>query len=222
MRLHRATPFLAALAFAALGAGTAVAGPIAALPPSKAERAVQRIVLKKKRKLDRAKLAVRTDRKSRRKLLVEDHVLPPEPVDAPDAVEAVFEERVERQIDRQEHKIARTKMSLGRARAAADRLERKRRASVPRAGDIVSIGRWIQSLGYEVSEHPAFGGVCDCHGGTDHYAGKALDVNDYSGDEPARLDALAAKLEPLLHAGFVKDILWRTEGHYDHLHVAVP
>ena len=110
---------------------------------------------------------------------------------------------------------------LGGARQS-DRLEPERLAGVPRAGDIVSIGRWIQSLGYEVSEHPAFGGVCDCHGGTDHYAGKALDVNDCSASETAGLDALAAKLEPLRRAGYVKDVLCRTEGHYDHRHVAVP
>jgi hypothetical protein len=109
-----------------------------------------------------------------------------------------------------------------RLESHADRLKKERFASVPSAGDIVSIGRWIQSLGYEVSEHPAFGGVCDCHSGTDHYAGKALDVNDYSGNEMARLDTLDAQLEPLKRAGHVKDVLWRTAGHYDHLHVAVP
>jgi hypothetical protein len=139
-----------------------------------------------------------------------------------DAFEAVFESRVERKIRRRERQISRTRESIESVQAQAVRLAKERLASVPRGGDIVSIGRWIQSLGYEVSEHPAFGGVCDCHGGTDHYAGKALDVNDYSGSEMARLDALDARLEPLKRAGHVKEVLWRTDGHYDHLHVAVP
>jgi hypothetical protein len=38
----------------------------------------------------------------------------------------------------------------------------------------------------------------------------------------ARLDTLDAQLEPLKRAGHVKDVLWRTAGHFDHLHVAVP
>jgi hypothetical protein len=215
-------PFLTAFACTVLRAGTAVAGPISPPPPSKAERAAQRLVLKKKRKLLRAKLTVRKERKSRRKLFLEPSVALAEPVVSADAFEAVFEKPVERRIRGQERRITRTRKSLVRLESHADRLEKERLVSVPSAGDIVSIGRWIQSLGYEVSEHPAFGGVCDCHGGTDHYAGKALDVNDYSRSEATRLDALHAELAPLKRAGYVKDVLWRTEGHYDHLHVAAP
>ena len=179
--------------------------------------------MKNKRKLVRARIAIQKERRSKQKLFVEPSFLPAEPAVSSNAVEALFEGEVERRIDRQERRITTTRKSLERAQGRAGQLEQERLATaVPGGGDIVSIGRWIQSLGYEVSEHPAFGGVCDCHSGTDHYAGKALDVNDRSGSEMARLDALAAKLEPLLHFGYVKDVLWRTEGHYDHLHVAVP
>jgi hypothetical protein len=222
MRLHWVTPFFTALACALLAAGTAVAGPISTPLPSKAERAAKRVVLKKKRKLIRAKIAIRKERKSKRKLFLQPPVILAEPVVSADAFEAVFETQVERKIRRQKRELTRTRESVERARERARRLEEQRLASVPSAGDIVSIGRWIQSLGYEVSEHSAFGGVCDCHSGTDHYAGKALDVNDYSGSEMTRLDALHAQLEPLMRAGYVKGVLWRTEGHYDHLHVAVP
>jgi hypothetical protein len=58
--------------------------------------------------------------------------------------------------------------------------------------------------------------------GTEHYAGKAVDVNDRRGSEMAGLDALDAKLKPLERRRYVKDVLWRTAGHYNHLHVSVP
>ena len=102
-------------------------------------------------------------------------------------------------------------------------LERKREAAerkrCRRPANIVVLGHCIQARGYDVGEHPAFGGVSPVHHGPCHYAGKALDVNDGAGEsaaEMASLDRLAAWLRTLPRAW----VLWRTVGHFNHLHVA--
>lgn len=64
---------------------------------------------------------------------------------------------------------------------------------------IKKLGRWLQDLGFDVGENPAFGGVAPVH--TDnsyHYKGKALDVNYGGGgrweNEAQALDWLERKL----------------------------
>jgi hypothetical protein len=82
---------------------------------------------------------------------------------------------------------------------------------------IVALGRWLQSQGFHVSEHPAFGGVRYRHAHYpphDHYSGGALDVNHDQGNEMGALDVLAGQLQA---AGW--RVIWRTTDHYDHLHV---
>jgi hypothetical protein len=93
------------------------------------------------------------------------------------------------------------------------------------AGGIVALGRQLQREGYEVGEHPAFGGVAPVHTtGSYHYRGQALDVNDdlppfASGSgEPGSLDRLYARLKRMRG---VVELLWRVANHYDHLHVAM-
>ena len=45
-------------------------------------------------------------------------------------------------------------------------------------GGIVGLGRQLQQQGFQVGEHPAFGGVGGSHvQGSYHYSGQALDVN---------------------------------------------
>lgn len=82
---------------------------------------------------------------------------------------------------------------------------------------IVALGNWLRSKGYDVGQHPAFGGVARVHMPTSlHYAGQALDVNadGMSGGEAAAFDRLAPAL---IKAGWAT--IWRGPGHYDHLHV---
>lgn len=87
--------------------------------------------------------------------------------------------------------------------------------------DIVAIGRQLQAMGYHVSEHPQFGGVNPVHTQKSyHYRGRAIDVNWYpSTDEPAMLDRLHDWIKA--NVGTYRELLWRTKGHYDHLHLAL-
>jgi hypothetical protein len=84
--------------------------------------------------------------------------------------------------------------------------------------DIVALGVFLQSLGFHVSEHPAFGGVCyTCHVTNSwHYRNGAIDVNYYLGDEMAAIDAIVGHIRAL---GY--HVLWRVEDHFDHLHVDI-
>lgn len=89
--------------------------------------------------------------------------------------------------------------------------------------DIVSIGRDLQQRGLRVAEHPSFGGVSNVHRGRGHYEGRAIDINAIAGrdvDNPraaATLDALETELQ-----GKGLTVLWRTTGHYGHMHAEVP
>ena len=90
-------------------------------------------------------------------------------------------------------------------------------SEVAGAGSITALGSVLQKYGYIVGEHPAFGGVSSGHtNGSYHYVGQALDIN-HAGNEPGYLDSLAAALSK---NGNVVELIWRAEGHYDHLHVA--
>lgn len=91
------------------------------------------------------------------------------------------------------------------------------------AGALVDIGRKLQSQGFRVSEHPAFGGVRGRHSPNSyHYRGRAIDVNFGPGGtsdiEKAAMDRIAPALRS---APGVKELLWRTKGHFDHLHMAM-
>jgi hypothetical protein len=87
------------------------------------------------------------------------------------------------------------------------------------ATSLVALGRQLQSMGFNVGEHPQFGGVSGVHvPGSYHYQGRALDINWPGSAEPAKLDWLYSRLRSMPG---VKELLWRTAGHYDHLHVAM-
>lgn len=89
-------------------------------------------------------------------------------------------------------------------------------------GGIVALGKRIRRMGYQVGEHPAFGGVAPVHSKNSyHYRNQALDINaDYGaahsrhGGEMAALDALNKILR---REGW--RTIWRAPNHYDHLHV---
>jgi LysM repeat protein len=91
--------------------------------------------------------------------------------------------------------------------------------------NIVSIGRYLQDQhGLRISEHPAFGGVAPVHKGRGHYEGRAIDVNVGRGNKEADDPVLGAKFdmlaEQLRKAGLT--VIWRSAGHYDHMHVETP
>ena len=81
-------------------------------------------------------------------------------------------------------------------------------------GKVVRAGKMLQGMGLNVAENPYFGtGKVGGHApGSYHYAGRAIDVTG----PPAALDAAYAKLKGTSPA----ELLWRTAGHFDHLHVA--
>jgi hypothetical protein len=89
-------------------------------------------------------------------------------------------------------------------------------------GDVAYWGGLIEKLGYAVSEHPAFGGVCaGCHAsGSRHYRHQAIDVNWRGpGGEEQKLDELRDWI--VANADVTVEILWRVPGHTSHLHLAV-
>lgn len=92
--------------------------------------------------------------------------------------------------------------------------------------NLVSIGRNLQSQGFRVSEHPAFGGVQGGHSsGSYHYAGRAIDINwgpaGQSAEEMAVLTGIGKKLAATVPG--IKELLgpWNDPNHRDHLHVAM-
>lgn len=86
---------------------------------------------------------------------------------------------------------------------------------------LVAFGHKLQSMGYKVSEHPAFGGVTKgAHvANSQHYIGEAIDVNADTGFRGGEKAALDNANKWAKDAGF--KTLWQVAGHYDHLHVAV-
>jgi hypothetical protein len=89
--------------------------------------------------------------------------------------------------------------------------------------DIVALGKYLQTQGIRVSEHPDFGGVGKHVPGSAHYSGRAIDINMGYGvreaDHPEhgpRFDALAKQLR---EAGY--KVIWRQPGHEGHMHVQV-
>lgn len=92
-------------------------------------------------------------------------------------------------------------------------------------GNVVDLGNSLKALGLNVSEHPDFGGVtAGVHKGSGHAEGRALDINiPKSGVEAnnaahsSYFDNLA---EQLKSAGY--KVLWKTAGHFNHIHVEIP
>jgi tape measure domain-containing protein len=84
---------------------------------------------------------------------------------------------------------------------------------------LVAFGRWLQTMGYTVSEHPAFGGVTmGAHvRGSKHYIGHAIDVNRGAGTSATEQRALAKIIGPAHAAGF--RTIFMAPGHYNHAHV---
>lgn len=86
--------------------------------------------------------------------------------------------------------------------------------------DVVALGRFFLAFGFQVGEHPAFGGVCSnqCHvGGSWHYRNGAIDVNYGAGQSASEMAAIDPLIPHMSEMGF--GIIWRSEGHFDHLHV---
>ena len=87
---------------------------------------------------------------------------------------------------------------------------------------LISLGRELQKQGYQVGEHPLFGGVhptahMPTSKGGLHYIGHALDIN-YDGYgqsvENRMIDNLVKRVEAL-GLGYI----WRSANHYGHIHV---
>jgi len=82
------------------------------------------------------------------------------------------------------------------------------------ANKVVAVGKALQKMGLHVAENPAFGtGRVGQHAPNSlHYSGRAIDVTGPA----ALLDQAYAQLK----ATNPTELLWRTAGHFDHLHVA--
>jgi len=84
--------------------------------------------------------------------------------------------------------------------------------------DIVALGSFLQSFGFQVGEHPAFGGVAPVHtNGSWHYRNGAIDVNFGAGQSASEMAAIDPLIPHLTSMGF--GIIWRSAGHFDHLHI---
>ena len=95
----------------------------------------------------------------------------------------------------------------------------------PPGNDIVGLGKWLQSQGILVSEHPSFGGVNPRkhHPGSAHNDGVAIDINAPGGIVEAnnpvwssKFDKIAAQLQA---AGYT--VLWKAKDHFDHIHAQI-
>ena len=91
------------------------------------------------------------------------------------------------------------------------------------SGNIVSLGKALQTMGINVSEHPAFGRVGQHSRGSAHYSGRAIDVNGPPGIVEANDPVWGPKFDKLaqsMRASGYK-VIWRSEGHYNHLHAQI-
>lgn len=93
------------------------------------------------------------------------------------------------------------------------------------SGDIVALGKKLQSEGYTISGHSEFGGQEKGKHAKDsrHYRDMAIDVNAGAGvveaNDPVQGRKFDQLADSLRAAGY--SVLWRTKDHYDHLHVSV-
>jgi hypothetical protein len=95
----------------------------------------------------------------------------------------------------------------------------------PSCKDLITLGKFLQSKNFSISENAYFGGITARHEpGGYHYkcndAG-ALDVNfGGPGDlDPQEVAAVDPMIAPLRELGF--RTIWRAAGHYNHLHVDI-
>jgi hypothetical protein len=85
-------------------------------------------------------------------------------------------------------------------------------------GGLVGFGKRLQKLGFNVAEHPAFGGVHPVHSKNSlHYSGNALDIN-YDGHGQAFETAKINSILGLVKSAGLRSI-WQVKDHFDHLHV---
>jgi hypothetical protein len=84
-----------------------------------------------------------------------------------------------------------------------------------RAG-LIAFGRWLQARGYDVSEHPAFGGVGRHGTDSQHYRANAIDVNHGAGTS-AREQAFLRQIIGEGHRRGFRSI-FMSPGHYNHAH----
>jgi hypothetical protein len=104
-------------------------------------------------------------------------------------------------------------------------LGKKIHKGAPDCADLITLGKFLQSKNFSISENAYFGGITAQHepGGW-HYkcndAG-ALDVNfGGPGDlDPQEVAAVDPMIEPLRELGF--RTIWRAPGHFNHLHVDI-
>lgn len=89
-----------------------------------------------------------------------------------------------------------------------------------RKARLVQLGHILQSRGFTISEHPAFGGVCaSCHSPTGlHYQSGAIDVN-YDGHVQSEYSKVTSVLSLVRNFGL--NVMWQVPNHYDHLHIDV-
>lgn len=83
---------------------------------------------------------------------------------------------------------------------------------------LIQFGKWLQSRGYRVSEHPAFGGVEPVHTrNSAHYSKRAFDLN-YGPGGTSRQETEA--INRILGASrqYGLRYIWQAPGHYNHGH----
>ena len=84
---------------------------------------------------------------------------------------------------------------------------------------LVAFGRWLQSKGYSVTEHPSFGGVGVHSPGSLHYSGRAIDVNRGAGTSSREQAYLRQIIGPAHARGF--RTIFMAPGHYNHAHISL-
>lgn len=89
------------------------------------------------------------------------------------------------------------------------------------SGDLVTLGRALQGQGFQVWEHPAFGGVNGRHSPNSyHYRGRAIDVN-WPGGGAAELAKLQGVVGAISGRGWAELLLEDAGQQNQHLHVAL-
>jgi hypothetical protein len=85
-------------------------------------------------------------------------------------------------------------------------------------GGLVGFGKRLQEMGFNVAEHPAFGGVHPVHSKNSlHYSGNAIDVN-YDGHGQAFETAKINSILGLIQSAGLRSI-WQVADHFDHIHI---
>ena len=83
---------------------------------------------------------------------------------------------------------------------------------------LLDFGHFLQGRGFRVSENPYFGGVTQgVHvQNSDHYKGRAIDVNFAPGTSSREQAAIDAILKYAQQYGLKS--IWRQPGHFNHAH----